>query len=485
MPKNKASSNRDAVSVDLLFQLTYLSTIAAAGIPRSRIFQMASGLPNTIAPHFEKIHVLAEKMHYDYTEACRMVGQAIQDTRIKSLLLRISSSLIAGEAESDFLEREAKAQAETYSNEYEGKVEVLRKYTDAYTAITISAALVLVVAVVSMLIYNTSSAFIMGLVVVSVGVTGVGVWILYKVAPKESKVLDSKEGPPKARLLAKLFPICVSTSFVLPALLSVRGLPIGVLLLVAAFPLIPLGLVANSYDRDIDSKDKEISTFLRALGSVATAIGSTLTEAMERLDLRSFAALGPHIKQLHDRLVTRIDPALCWRRMVTDSGSGLIDRSVAIFQDAINQGGDAGEVGARSSLMAQKVSTLRERRRIVSVAFGWLTLVMHATITALLVFIVSIVDVFSGMLSGVDMGGVKGMLPFFSFSSADVQMLRFILIPTLILFSLANAFAPLVTDGGHKYRFFFFVGITLAIAGANLLGVPAAVKMLFNFSSIN
>lgn len=245
MPKSKASSNKkiatnpDTVSFDLLFQLTYLSAVAASGIPRGRVFQLASNLPNCIAPYFQKIHILAEKLNYDYTEACRMVGEVVPDYRIKSLLLRISSALTAGEAEQDFLEREARVQADSYSNEYEGKVETLRKYTDAYTAITISSALVLVVAVVSMLIYNTSTPFIMGLIVVAIGVTGIGVWIIYKAAPRELKALDGKEVPPRARMLDSLFRLLVPISIVVPALLSLRGLPLGVLMILAALTFYP------------------------------------------------------------------------------------------------------------------------------------------------------------------------------------------------------------------------------------------------------
>ena len=189
------------------------------------------------------------------------------------------------------------------------------------------------------------------------------------------------------------------------------------------------------------------------------------------------------IKQLNARLTTRIEPALCWRRLVTDSGSNLIDRSVTIFEDAISQGGEAEEVGARSSLMAMKVSALREKRRIVSQTFGMLTLVMHATISALLVFIVAVVDVFAGLVNNANMGDMKGMLPFFNFSPGDLKMLNMILVPTLIIFAIANSSAAQVTEGSHKYRFFYFFSITLATSGITLLLVPAAINMLFNFTS--
>lgn len=491
MPKSKVSSNSkiatnpDVVAFDLLFQLTYLSAIASAGIPRARVFQMASNLPNCVAPYFRKVHILAEKMSYDYTEACRMVGEAAQDHRIKSLLLRISSALTAGEAERDFLERESRVQADSYSNDYEGRVETLRKYTDAYTAITISSALVLVVAVVSMLIYNTSTPFIMGLMGVAISVTGIGVWIIYKAAPREVKALDKLETSKKARNLASMFRLLVPISLVIPAILSLRGIPMGALLIVTALALFPLGFMASRFDREIDNKDSEVSTFLRALGSIATAIGSTLTEAMEKLELRSFPALAKQIKQLHGRLMTRIDPTMCWRRLVTDSGSSLIDHSVTIFQDAINQGGEAEEVGARSSLMAMKVSALREKRRIVSKTFVWLTVAMHATISALLVFIVSVVDVFAGLVNKAEMGEIKGMLPFFNFSPGDLKMLNLVLVPTLVIFSVANSAAAQVTEGGHKYRYFFLLSIMLATSGITLLFVPVGINLLFNMTPAN
>lgn len=484
MRKSKVSSNSQLLGFDLLFQLSYMSAVAAAGLARSRLFQAASRLPSSVAPQFEKIHILAEKMGYDYPMAFRLVGLAAPHRMIKSLFLRISSSLMAGEAEQEFLEREARVQADTYGNDYEGKLESMRKYTDAYTAVTVSAALIIVVAVVSMLIYKSSVTFILALAGVAVAATGAGGWIIYQSAPRESKTLSGKEGPPKARLLARLFSIAVPLSLVLPALLALSGLPWGMILILAALPLLPLGLVASSYDREIDRKDSEVSTFLRALGSVATAIGSTLTEALDRLDLRSFPYLGPQVRQLHARLKASIDPALCWRRLVTDSGSALIDRSINIFQDAINRGGEAEEVGSRSSTMAMKVSFLRAKRHTVSSTFTWLTLAMHGTIAGLLVFIISIVEVFAGMVKGVEMGEIQGSFSFFSVTSGDMNLLHMILVPVLILFSVGNAFAIQAAEGGHKYRYFFFLSITLATAGASMLAVPAVVRTIFGFVSV-
>jgi archaellum biogenesis protein FlaJ (TadC family) len=99
----KASSKRqrideDYLSYDLFYQLAYMSSIAAAGIPRSKIFEFASQLNCSSARYFAEIHLLAKQMRYDYAVACRLVGERTEEDQAKSLLLRLASSLNSGEA---------------------------------------------------------------------------------------------------------------------------------------------------------------------------------------------------------------------------------------------------------------------------------------------------------------------------------------------------------------------------------------------------
>ena len=59
-----------------------------------------------------------------------------------------------GEDEAEFLTREAAVLAEQYQAEYEQKIESLRKWTDAYAALTVSAGLIVVISMISMMIWK-------------------------------------------------------------------------------------------------------------------------------------------------------------------------------------------------------------------------------------------------------------------------------------------------------------------------------------------
>ena len=60
--------------------------------------------------------------------------------------------------------------------------------------------------------------------------------------------------------------------------------------------------MAFTDDRSIDTYDKDMSTFLRALGSIVGAIGTTVTDGLGRLNQRSLGSLEQNVRRLHIRL---------------------------------------------------------------------------------------------------------------------------------------------------------------------------------------
>src|SRR4030042_3420185 len=123
--------NNSALSFDLFYQLSYMSAIAASGVPRDQIFERSAELQCASAEYFKKVDLARKRLKYDYARACRAVGEPLKEENMKGLLLRFSSSLISGEPEADFLTREATARAEDYENEYGRSLEALKMWTDA------------------------------------------------------------------------------------------------------------------------------------------------------------------------------------------------------------------------------------------------------------------------------------------------------------------------------------------------------------------
>ena len=88
-------------SFDLFYQLSYMSTIACAGVPRDQIFERSAELDCTSAEYFKRVELARKRLKHDYARACRAVGEPLKEKEVKGLLLRFSSSLISGEPESE------------------------------------------------------------------------------------------------------------------------------------------------------------------------------------------------------------------------------------------------------------------------------------------------------------------------------------------------------------------------------------------------
>jgi archaeal flagellar protein FlaJ len=481
--------NTDLLRGDLFCHLTYMSALATSELPRAQMFEYASRLGFTSSIYIRKVHFLAKKLNYDYSEACRMVGESSKDAEPKAILLRMAGAMASGENESMFLKRVAEVMGENYGDEYERQVESLKRWTDAFVALIISASLVVVISVVSILIFPMQPSFIAGLTFLMLASTILGVWIMYRAAPKEIKTHSLSETSPAQRLAKKAL-LYVSAPLALLAIpiLFLAGAGIGWSLVVMALIIAPPGIFAWWDDRRIDRNDADIAGFMRSLGGITKVIGTTVTEAVSRLDFGSLASLKKPVIRMNNALRFGIRPELCWEKLVRESGSEHVNRCIRIFWDGIAVGGDANAVGNQSSMFAMKVSLLRGKRKAVSSGFGYLCLAMHATMALLLVGIYQIMWSFSQAMQKMQPTGEQGMnaisqLPtfaFFSNSGSQLQMLYMMSTAMLLMLTAVNPAAIKVVDGGHNYKLLYWLFITMLITGMAEILVPGMVKGMFS-----
>lgn len=480
----KHKSSRNLMSFDLFYQLSYMSTIAASGVPRDQIFERSAELKCTSAEYFKRIELARKRLKYDYARACRAVGEPAKVPEIKGLLLRFSSSLISGEPEAEFLTREAEVRAEEYQNEYGRALEAMKMWTDAYVSLILSAILVVVIGIVSTMIWKIETSLIIGMAFLAVGTTAVGVWLIWVVSPKEKTVL-SWPGSKGQKTAAKYFKFMLVAAILVGAFFLVSGQNIGVALLIIAAIVYPLGHVMSRDDKKISKLDDEMGTFLHSLGGVCTALGTTVNAALGRLDLNSINVLRTSVKNLHTRLTAGIRPRLSWSKFIDETGSELSNRSIGMFYDAIEVGGSAGLAGQHASMFANRLALLRARRRTVSGPFRWLVVVMHAAVVVILVFITEVIVAFGNMI-----GQAQANLPsnasqysvnaFSTFNLSGLEMMQHMVVPLVLVFTLADAIVPVLAEGGSKYKILSNLGITSVISGVCLLVLPKAAGLLFS-----
>jgi archaeal flagellar protein FlaJ len=489
--------NSDLLKADLFCHLAYMSALATSDLPRAQMFEYASRLGFTSSIYLRKVHFLAKKLNYDYSEACRMVGETTKEAEPKAILLRMSGAMASGENEALFLKRESEVMGETYGDEYERKVESLKKWTDAFVALIISASLVVVISVVSVLIFPMPPSFIATLTFMMLATTVMGVWIMYRAAPKEIKT-HTLPSTSQAQQLARkaLFYISIPLTIVAVPILFLMHAGLGWALIVLGLIIFPPGILIWWDDKKIDKNDEDIAGFIRSLGGITKVIGTTVTEAVSRLDFGSLASLKKPVSRMNNALKFGIRPDLCWEKFVSDSGSEQVNRSVRIFWDGIAVGGDPGAVGNQSSMFAMKVALLRGKRKAVSSGFFYLCTVMHAVMALLLVGIYQIMWSFSqamqkmqpaaGQDTSQGMNAIASLptFAFFSNNSAQLQMLYMMSTAMLLMLTAVNPAAIKVVDGGHNYKYLYLLAMMMVITGLSMNIVPGLVSGMFATLSI-
>jgi flagellar protein FlaJ len=473
---------------DLITQLTYMSALATANVGREQLFEKTAQLGYSTSGYFHRVHLVAQKLNYDYARACQLVADSTDNDMIESLLLRFSASLASGESEAIFLARETEVQLETFARKYERDLETLQKWTDSFVALMVSVTLIVVVSMVSMMIYSVGTLFILGLATVMIGISTLGGWVIYRTSPVEPKTHKLHLKSPTQQQMFLLARILLPTAALLGAATAIVFNP-GAGMIAAAVTMVPVGVMAFKDDARIDKLDKDMSTFLRALGSIVGAIGTTVTDGLGRMNQRSLGSLEQGVRRLHIRLRSGLRPDLCWTRFVGETGSESIDRSVNVFWDTIKLGGDPDQIGFLASLFSLKISLLRESRKLVSQTFMMLMLPLHAVLLGVLLFVTEVIVVFAAQLNAVQVQaagsfdasttGGTDVTSVLTFASPNVAFIRgFALVVTIVL-TLVNTWAPHAAAGGHHHKVWLYFAVMLFISGILLMAVPWMVQGLF------
>lgn len=463
-----------------------MAATAAAGISRNRVFQLARELPSPPAKYFKGIHEVAENLRYNYPDAVRLIGEKTKSQDTKTFLLRLSDALRSGEPLPGFLAREATVLGDHYENDYLRKLESLKKWNDAYVSMTISAALIVIINIVSTMIYDLGATTMLMMTMVAIAASFGLAWVLFRSGPQEVKAVPLKIGSKKQRLSRKLFLILVPIDVLVCLLGAVLGIDKGWILILGGLLLVPIGIVSSRSDNETSKKDEEISSFFRSVGGTATSRATTLKEALAAIRLDSFPALEPDIRLLDLRLKSFGKPELCWTTFGSETGSKLAYQGTGIFYEAINLGGDPERAGNLTSDFTMKTAMLRAQRRGVGATFAWLTIVMHSVMAALMVFLLGILGQFAERLAaamatlgtGAEAQTSLGLGNMFTFSAPQINFLTTITIGMIIMLSLINAFAIVASEGAHLIKMTYYLGILLITSGFAFLVIPPIVKTL-------
>ncbi|MBT3994389.1 MAG: archaellar assembly protein FlaJ [Chloroflexi bacterium] len=483
--------DKKSLAFDLFTHISYMASMATAKASRDVMFKYAATLNLSSTAYFIDINTLVNRLKYDYSEACRAVADRTEDHDVSSLLLRMSGSLSSGEDEEEFLTREAAVMAELYRATYETNIESLRKWTDAYSAMIVSAGLIVVVSIISMMIWSLGPGMILMTGTVTMTVAIIGSWTIYLAAPKESYTRTSGLSAPNQLVALKLFKYLVPAGFVVGlGAVVISGGQLGWAMIILGISLLPAGVVINRDSKRLLRLDADVATATRMLGGVTDAIGTTVSDALSKVDRRSLGSLEPYFRRLEVRVRSGITPDRCWDHLIKESGSEMMERTINIFWDALTIGGNPLVTGKTAAFFSAEISILREKRSLVSQTFGYLTVPLHASMVGLLIFIVNVMQLFAeSMLSDTDavdptasgaaIPDIASSSGFNTFANVNFEFLNIIITMVVVVFTIANAVAPWAASGGHRMRAGYQLGVMMVVSGVCMTIIPPISRAIF------
>ncbi len=469
---------------ELFYQLAYMSTTAAAEIPRPKVFEIAQKVDAIPSKFFQEIGRLTDKMRYNYPDACRMVGERVKEESMRSVLFRLSDALRSGEPIAGFLIREANAQGEGYSSTYQRDLESLKKWNDGYTSVMVSVALIVIINMVSTMIYDLGVPVMAGMTFTAIIIGFIVAWVISRAAPKETISVPWAVGSPQQVQAHKLSRILLPVIAVVAIILIFVGLPLGWTFIAIAAMMMPLGILAWRAEGHVDKKDQEVAAFFRSLGGTATSRGTTLGKALEGMELDSFPAMREDIVKLTRRLKAGAKPAVCWAVFGRESGSSLINQTAGMFFAATNLGGDPEKTGMLCSMFASKVATARAYRKGVAATFVWLALVMYVVLSALMVFILEILKQFIKMIEAAltideQQAATSDLASrMLAFNMPETDFLGKLALALIVMMAITNAFAMVASEGSKLMKMTFYLSAMFGMAGVALLVVPPLVASI-------
>ena len=507
-PVEKVSSDDDSLSFDLLSQLTHMSILSLAGVPRDWVFRSSGDLALGTGTFFLHVYRLVKFAGMEYSQALKLVAGLAKASSIRSLFLRFSAAISSGESERDFVNQERESSAERYKNEYDRHVENLKKWTDAYAAIMVSVTLIMVVSLVATMMSTMDVGFVAVMAATVVMVATLGVYLIYRAAPVEKLTYDGAKSMPQGRRLARTaLYICVPLGVLSGVFIGSRfGLFPGsaIAFMCVGASLVPSGLLAMKDDADVRRFDSSLYTFLRTIGSVAGSIGSDLGKALDHIDVESMGHLSSLVTRLRLRTGSGIPTEICWDAFRDESGSELVNRSSRMLVEGVEAGAKPDLAGAACSEYAMAISQLRAKRSLTASTFTFLTVPMHATMIFILVFVTEVLVRFNNkiedatrqvsgyagsgvivpeglsMPNGLALGGGQNFSPdHFLLGSGDLGPATLLIVGVVLALTVANGLAPAFASGGSNLKIAFHLSIACLISGIVMAVVPMIAGRLF------
>jgi len=481
---------------DLLYMLTYMTSISTANLTRDEIFKRTGNKKEYYtSKHIRYIARIVQDWNYDYATACDIESKNTKDETIKRTLERMGNAIKAGEPDEEFLKSELDAIQIMTKDKYENDIETLKKSMDAFTSLIIATSVISIIMLLAASLYASTSinmALYLSAILEAL-ISGFVIFLLFDAAPKEFKIhpLPIKSDEQNfifkwQKVLVPLAFIALIISFILlpriqaiaPLLTDFPYLTESIGFISFGALILPLGLMAIRDDRKINRRDMEFTAFIRGLGRIMGSTGQSISNSLSKVDKKSLPTIKDSIIRLENRIKLGLDMDISWNRFIGESGSNIFYKFAGIFLDAIRLGGKPDRVGDLVATSSLESVLLRSSKEMESNQFIILTIPLHIAMLLTFIAISQILLNLAGIIAGVS-GVTAGLNTTFGlFTGLSETLLHNYVIAITFILTISSIVACKVSKGGNLYDYYIFSSIFFIVAGVSLLLIPYALSSI-------
>lgn len=471
-PKIWASTRRKKLEQNLHLFITHFGVLAETGMERSEIFDILAQKDEEYGPLADiarKLNTLVNVWNQSLDEACRHVAQDVPSETISDFLERLARSVEAGQPLDQFVMEEQEVLMEDYENMYQKSLDTVMEIRDLFSSILLAVVFLIVFAVLIPVISGISPLFLLG-VAISVFVASQAGFLLASefILPDDPLWADVDFPTDRERRIG-IGEIISIGGFVILAIFSAmqllfqfpfssNPLPLIFYMGVPFVPLIIPGMYAWLEERKITNRNDHFSSFIRSLGSISSARGTTSGNALTELKNKDFSDLTENIRNLYKRLQSRIKESKSWRIFSAETGSFLIWKFSDMYYEGVNNGGDPKRISELISDNFKRVVRIRKTRyarasNIMGLIYGMTVGVMTAIFIGFFLT-TRMIDIIGSALTG-QMEGI------FTLGVYDIPGTHYMLLLMILVHALIGAIFIKSVKGGHELLSFMHFPILL------------------------
>ena len=481
------------------FLMLYMRVLALAGVSVKRLFGILGSANDIIGPAsevFRRLDLLVNKWGYNSVRAIRYVANLVGHGRLKALLDRLAYSLSIGVPYPDFAAIEYEKYLLEEEREVDQRMDRLRLYSEAYSAILNANTLIATISVVvSMMFGAADPVATLIAVLMTMAVSTASILALFKATvPARGEVIHRFRPMPQeiGDLLVISRPaIAISiATVVMPTLMAamlMSRLPVMEARLkallnfilplthgTAGATLFAIGLVGCKRVSAVDRLDQLYMIFLKTLGE-ATAIAGSLREGVKRIVHNDYKELNPFVRRLYMRLKLGIDYRVAWRVTSLETGSSVIARYSGIYVAALRVGSPPAEVATILHDAINRELVLRRKRAAVANYLKGLVVPLQAVFTAIFTLIATLTSIFYNLSKL-----ISGYLTVQLVNVPNPLVVTLFLFVGAMVLTVGNSTAIYVLKGDSVFTLVYYLGLLLLISGCTYLALSHGLTWVFS-----